>query len=339
MKKTHIIRLTCVVAVMAIANLIYWPPRTNYLRTSAEPPPTSQRRIFERIMQREKPRIILLGNSILGYGVDERKFESGVGKYIRVLHFGGGASAWWYLTLKNILLAAPQKPQMVAIFFRDHYLTDPTFRVTGYYKQYIDWMTTESEPVLDRLAYQADQSPMIRFVSRWIPLYQQKNRLTSLFQKSVKSAATAFFPRSAGDSADAAIDRFFADQNMDRVLLTARQLSVESVSSDRQYDFDDQVKKSFLPYMIQDAAKNNVQLVFVRMKRRRDAGPDRQPQKLIEYTAKLKDYLQEHHCPFLDFTDDPRITLDLYADGDHFSTRGKEVFTPILIEAMKPLIK
>jgi hypothetical protein len=335
----HFYRFILAMAVLLGANLLFWPPQKNYLRGNTDPPPGSQRRIYENYMRQIKPQIILMGNSILGYAVDGQMFTDFVRtKRVGKFKMGGGETAWWYMVLKNVILAAPEKPQMVAIFFRDHYLTDPTYRTGGEFKQYIDWMASDSEPVLDRLAYQPNLSPTSRFFAQWCPLYQQKNRLNPRFQQAVKSFTASLLPGQKNPSPDAAIENLFDEKNMDNRLLTVRQLAAESVSDVSQYDFDKQVQKSFLPYMIEEADKYHVKLVFVRMKRRRDVVPGQQPEALVQYNEKLKRYLNEKGCYFVDFTDDPRITENLYDVGDHFSKHGMQVFTPMLVDAMTPFI-
>jgi hypothetical protein len=336
----HFYRFILAMAILLAANLLYWPPQKNYIRGKAAPPPDSQKVIYEQYMRQIKPQIILLGNSILGYAVDGRMFTDMIqNKRVGKFKMGGGETAWWYMVLKNVILTAPQKPQMVAIFFRDHYLTDPTYRSGGEFKQYIDWMASDSEPVLDRLAYQTNLSPMSRFFAQCSPLYQQKSRLNPRIQQTVKSFAASILPGKKNPTPDAAIENLFDEKNMDNRLLTARQLAAESVADENQYDFDKQVQKSFLPYLIEEADKYHVKLVFVRMKRCRDVVPGQQPEALVRYIEKLKTYLNEKGCSFIDFTNDPRITEDLYGAGDHFSDHGMKSFTPMLVDAMLPMIR
>ena len=48
-------------------------------------------------MEQDAAEVILLGNSILSWGVDIEQFESLTGRNTEMLWAGASASAWWYL--------------------------------------------------------------------------------------------------------------------------------------------------------------------------------------------------------------------------------------------------
>jgi hypothetical protein len=273
-------------------------------------------------------------------GVDEKEFSRFTAAQTIKVWSGGGASAWWYLALKNVILKANYKPQIVMLFFRDHFLTDPTYRVTGKYKQIIDAVAEQNEPVLDRLAYLRQMNAAAYFLFRYCPLYRQRDNIKNQLETTVKDKVVSSMAGLEQGMADQAIKRLFDEKNLDKELLTIRQLAAESAGSNKLYNFPQELDKSFLPHMIKMAKQNNIQLVFVRMKKRRDIEPNSQPKALQKYIKNLEDYLAQNRVVFIDFTDDKRIKIEHYGSGDHLSrSGGRQLFTKILTEKMLPVIQ
>lgn len=317
-----------------VVNALVGPPQKNVFEHSPTVNP-----YWQRAIKQTKPKVILLGNSMLDNGVDPALLSQLTQSRTLKIHSGGSASATWYLWLKNIVATASHKPQCVVIFFRDYYLTQPRFRVTGKYKKVIDAVATQKEPTLDRLAYLNGMDPLSYFLYRYCPLFQKKQELKTRAETAMKETMAQQFLGLEPSEADKAIKHVFRNRNMTPSLLTTRQLEVESTQKSSHYNFETKIKKSFLPHMIEIAKKNNIKLMFVRVKRRRDAEHKVEPAGLINYTKKLKNYLKDKGLPLLDYTHDDRITLDYFADGDHLSkTKGKKLFTQLLAEKMIPLL-
>ena len=92
--------------------------------------------------------------------------------------------------------------------------------------------------------------------------------------------------------------------------------------------------------MIELAERNDIKLMFVRVKRRKDAEDKPQPQPLQQYAKDLKQYLNRNNIPLFDFTSDQRITLEYFGAGDHLSkSKGQQFFTRLLAEEMKKYLK
>jgi len=115
------IRAACALLVIALANFISWSP--NDVLVEHKPPleNTIRRKWFERKLEEVQPKIVLLGNSIMDEGVDEKAFSKLTATQTIKIWDGGSASAWWYLALKNVIVEANHKPQIVLLFFRDHF--------------------------------------------------------------------------------------------------------------------------------------------------------------------------------------------------------------------------
>ena len=95
--------------------------------------------------------------------------------------------------------------------------------------------------------------------------------------------------------------------------------------------------KSFLPTIIQMTRDNNVQLLLVRVKKRREVEGLPTPAGLDDYTHDLKQWCDSEQVPLIDFSDEPQLKLEHYADGDHLNREdGRTLFTQLLAERLKP---
>jgi hypothetical protein len=334
------IRAACALLVVAIANFIFWPPNDVLVKHKPQYENTVRITWFERNLVVIKPKIVFLGNSIMDEAIDEREFSRLTATQTIKIWYGGSASAWWYLALKNVILKAPHKPQIVVLFFRDHFLTDPTYRATGKHKQKIDAVAEQSEPVLDRLTYLDNMNAVIYLLFRYCPLYQQRDKIKNQLETIVKDRFVCGLTGLEQGMPDRAIERLFDEKNLNKELLTIRQIAAESAGSNELYNFPQELDRSFLPHMIKMSKQNNIQLVFVRTKRRRDVEPNKQPKALQKYIKNLEDYLAKNRVVFIDFTDDKRIKIEHYGSGDHLSrSGGRQLFTKILTEKMLPIIQ
>ncbi len=68
---------------------------------------------YARKIDAVRPGILLLGNSVLDWGVDEHLLGELLGTPVLKIGIGGSASAWWYLLVKNVLPAANHRPDVL----------------------------------------------------------------------------------------------------------------------------------------------------------------------------------------------------------------------------------
>ena len=327
-------RAACVIVLMLEAAMILQP---------SEQGPEKRRTLsatFRKELGVTAPEVVFLGNSVLAYSTDASLFTELSGRRAFCVSRGGSASAWWYLALKNVILKTPERPQWVVVFFRDRVLTDPGFRTTGQYKRAIDEIATSREPILDRLAYRGTMNSVTYFLLRHCPLYQRRDAIKRRIDSHIKKKATALLGGTGSGDAYRALRRVFAETNMDDRLLTMSQLTAEARLTREDGRFAEQLSRSFLPHMIALARENEVRIAFVRMKRRRDAATNREPAALRSYMQALRTYLAENGAPLVDFTQDPRITLDLYGAGDHLRSipAVRHHFTELLVERLTPIL-
>src|SRR5918993_4526798 len=73
--------------------------------------------------------LVVIGDSMAGTRVDPAVLEGLSGRRVFAILHPGSGSAFWYLALKNWVIASGVRPQAVFIFFRDANLTDVMFRM------------------------------------------------------------------------------------------------------------------------------------------------------------------------------------------------------------------
>jgi len=286
----------------------------------------------QREIASEQPEIILLGNSMLGEGIDEGLFEKLTGLSTYKWASGGSETAYWYVAVKNVIATCSYRPECLLLFFRDAFLTDPTNRVAGKYRDLIEQWTLAEEPLLDRLAYQSETgSRWARALEKAWPLYGSRRRLRNKAEGYLKAAMEAMLGVPSGQIARAA-DTALGDSKLDPERLNELQGAAEETSVPV---FSEVVDRSLLPEIIRVTEDAGIQLILVRVKRRSDAMGIPQEPEMVEYIDALKAYLAERRIRILDFSDDLRIGIDLFAAGDHLDRgNGRPVFTRILAEAL-----
>jgi hypothetical protein len=285
------------------------------------------------------PDYVFIGNSMLQTRIDERVLEDALGaRCCYILWTGGAESAWMHQALKNIALGAAHRPKTVFIFFRDAFLTQPTYRATDRYWWKIEHLSHADEPELNRAMTLSRtwQEELEYRLGELYPVQRLRDKATgtlSWLASEVVTPGRVRYGGSAGQKYDALFD-------LDKM----RSIEADDTAFQEQdlseFDFDAQVGHSLLPSMIRLAKEAHVDLVFIRVQRRPTAvGPPPQRPELKAYTQKLRAYLAQSGVGFYDFTGDPELTLDHYLDGDHIRPEWKAQSTQLFMRRLEAAFK
>lgn len=274
---------------------------------------------FNHIRARQ-PEFVLIGDSLLGYSIDQNVLEQEIGgRKTEILWHGGAASAAWYLYLKNFVAGAGVHPRRVFLFIHDDVLTDPEFRTTGKHAVLLQALRREREPLVDRLTDDPSRKWWLRrLVSKLYPAdanrlhYQQKidawmRRLVTLNRKrarALEANANAVFD----------VPKLRTDQPI--------------VAPETRRSFDEALASSFLPHIIEIARAGGYAITFVRPKKREGPYADFDDTPAMkQYYGALKAYLQKNGCELFDMTHDPAITSDMFSDNSHIGPWATTAFT------------
>jgi len=252
-----------------------------------------------------------------------------------ILWEGGAMSAVWHLMLQNVVVASGIKPKAIFIFFRNTFLTEPFFRTEGNYRDLLKTFGAENDTAVQEVLRRKGKikASIQQHIEFLYPVLHNKKKH---FLFSVADIMTSLADLCGFSFTLAEVNEFFS-QN------TLRSIPDDGENNDSNqsfnYDFNDAVKNSFLPYIIGIARKNSIDLIFARVQQRPlYNGPPHQSTELRNYTRELRHYLEKHDCDFFDFTGHPELTLDMYGLGDHIDKNQREKYTGIFVKTVKSLL-
>jgi hypothetical protein len=286
-------------------------------------------------LQRMNPGAVVIGDSMAGTRIDERLLWRLSGVAVAPLLQPGSGSAFWYLALKNWVVASGIKPRVVFIFFRDTNLTDVMFRLDDQFRWSLDMVAGDREDALTDIVQAALDGPFYA-VHRAVERVYRVDGARRIAEPFIARAPARWIAGSAeaqGRLLDYANQRFGLDHL--RVMEAADMAAAEAGT-----DFAASLKRSVLPLMLQEAQRGGFKLCFVRVQRRPvgDRPPVQSP-ALRKYVRDLRDYVQAHGAILHDDTGDPAITLDMYADGDHIAKHARTAYTRLFYARLRVLFR
>ena len=110
-------------------------------------------------LQRMNPGYVVIGDSMAGTRINERLLTELTGQPVAPLLQAGTGPVFWYLALKNWVIASGVKPRAVFIFFRDTNLTDTMFRLDEQFRWSLDMVAAEREDELNGVVASVLEGP------------------------------------------------------------------------------------------------------------------------------------------------------------------------------------
>jgi hypothetical protein len=277
-----------------------------------------------------KPAWVVIGDSMAGSRIDPALLASLTGGVTAPLLYAGSGPAWWYLVLKNWVIASAIHPKAVIVFFRDTNLTNVLFRIDATWS--LDTAALDREDALNAVVARRRGSLFYQ-VRDWFERVYQTAPVRRWIEPAMSEwPARVLFPYRKPRAAfmERLNDRFSLEH------LRPMDAADMQATEDREADFDAFVDKSALPLMLRDARQAGMTLILVRVQRRPIGGhPPFESPALRRYVAKLKGYVEAQGGVFMDDTGDPGQTLDLYEDGDHLSREGRRRYTELFASRLR----
>jgi hypothetical protein len=281
-------------------------------------------------LRRMQPDFVVIGDSMAGSRIDPALFTRVSGRSVAPLLYAGSGPAWWYLVLKNWVIASGIHPQAVFVFFRDTNLTNVLFRIDATWA--LDTAAQAREDDLNAVVARRRGNPFYEvraFVDELYAATEVRRWIEPLVNEW---PARLLFPyrRQREAFLQGANDRFGLDH------LRPMEAADMQATEDREADFAEFVDKSELPLLLRDARQAGLRLVLVRVQRRPVGGrPPDQSLALQRYVRALRAYVEARGAALVDDTGDPAETLDLYEDGDHLSHEGRRRYTERFAERIR----
>jgi hypothetical protein len=334
-----ILYLSLILAALLVLNVILpqWLP-IRYPRALGPVFSADVRMSYQTQIQKEKPEVILLGNSVINSGIDLQLFERIINRKTVKFSNPGTASAYWYLLMKSNIVTSNPPPGYLLIFFLDNLLTSPELGVTGAYQVMIDEVAGENEEVLLQKAYLNQINPVESYLDSHLPVFGERDTLKEKIDNRLKYSLPFAVENCDKTCLDAALDQTFTQLNMIQDNFAQTTVNVDPWSG-RAWDFDTLVDKSFIPDMIQLANEKGIQLIFIREKNAKVMNLSDESADMRRYFQEMAAYLSKHGIYFFDFAHESALTLDMFRDGMHLGPAGQQIFTRLVAERFSALIR
>jgi hypothetical protein len=283
-----------------------------------------------KVVHKNQPEVVLIGNSMLKTRVSSQVFNKNFGKRTITMPMGGSGSTRWYLLLKNSVFPATDRVRQVVIFFRDHEIIDPLFRVTNQHRYSVERMKVGKELEL-REVQRASQNWQ---EAAWEWLFEHSWVIQ--VHRAVRSSFTVvairdWFPNPARAHLKALTKSRFEIEN----LRTDLNFEPEVLGRAPTRDLKTAIEKSLLPKIVELTRKHKAQLVLYRVSRR--PGVDEVSK---DYIDALRAYSKEQGIKYIEEAElFGQLPLDWYADGDHISATVKKKYSKSFAEKLKEGLK
>ena len=296
------------------------------VRGAFEPEPIEQ-------LAAMQPGSVAIGDSMAGTRIHTTRLAELTGQPSAPILQAGSGSAYWYLALKNWVIASGARPRFVLVFFRDTNLTDVMFRLDEGFRWNIDRVASDREDELN--AAIAARAGAIRYRARAAVSRTYASERVKLW---LEPAFTGRLGRALIPSRRQ-YREFVNQMNARFDFQHMREFEAADYVSagDSGTDFHRYVDRSVLPLMLRDARQAGITLCLVRVQRRPIGNrPPEQSPALRRYVTDLKQYVESRGAIFIDDTGDPFITLEMYDDGDHGNPAWSARYTEHLYERLRP---
>jgi hypothetical protein len=276
-------------------------------------------------LQTMQPEFVLVGDSMAGSRVDATHLTILLNyRTVAPIYYAASGSAFWYLALKNWIVASQVRPTLVVFFFRDENLTDPMFRVSGSYRAGLDRVAHEREPVLNEILAMHTQGAWYRVHAALDSIYRY-DAVRAWVEPGFTSFPVSLVvrPRSRSQLLEKMNTELFGLQALRRMAAADMEHADEAA-----FDFARNMPRSVLPEIFNVARHGGIRLAFVRVQRRPEGGkPPVQSPALQRYVKDLKAYVEANGGLFADDWGDPDQPLSMYSDGDHISPDFRVKYT------------
>lgn len=278
----------------------------------------------------KRPDVVFLGNSMLNTRADRKLLARLLApNRIAFVTAGGSRSLVWYFMLKNFAADFKPPPKLAVIFYRDFDFNVPDEATGGKRgREARAFMRPGDEALMAEI-----QGAEYNDVESWLEALEPEAYARSRREKLLGIALSlATVGRVSKLDIQAAHEVAFDFDKLRPGVMDAGGLANDALDLDRKI-FTDDPQENLLSRFHSVAAAHGIRLCFFRVKRRPDAaGLAPSSPELTRYTADLKAWLEERGHVLVDETDDPRLTLALYHDGDHLAKFAMSDWTRIFAE-------
>lgn len=287
---------------------------------------------------KKRPDIVMIGNSMLNSRIDKSLINHLIAPNVAsFVAEGGTRSAVWWFMLKNFVGQLPNPPKLVFIFYRDYDFTSPGMHLDGEYLRVArTFMKPDDQELLDQAKKNASAGTPSA-LAFYLP-----DALSQHVRGRISDLAIDIGSAGQGREGDTVLqerlNNLFDFDNLRPDILDAGGVANDIIPADTKV-FSVDPANSFLGLFNDFAHERKIQLVFYRVKRRPDSrNVVFQEPELRAYTASFQEWAESEGHRLIDETEDPRLTLSMYHDGDHLARGSRPEYTRIFVERIRSLL-
>lgn len=286
----------------------------------------------------KRPNMVMIGNSMLNSRIDKALFNQLIAPNVAsFVAEGGTRSAVWWFMLKNFVGPLTTQPKLVFIFYRDYDFTSPGMHLDGEYLRVArTFMKPDDQKTLDQAKKNlgVDTPSALAF---YLP-----DALSQYVRGRISDLAIDIGSAGQGREGDTVLqeklNKLFEFDNLRPDILDAGGVANDIIPADTKV-FSLDAANSFLGLFNDFAHERKIQLIFYRVKRRPDSrNVVIQDAELRAYTAAFREWAESQGHRLIDETEDPRLTLSMYHDGDHLARGAMQEYTRIFVERIRSLL-
>lgn len=222
---------------------------------------------MEARVRDENPEVVLIGNSMVGRGVDLKLLGENLGARLTTLHVNGTRAPTWYLVLKNRVFAQGHRPHAVLIVGASSAMVGN--QIEGYGGLAHNAHRGPVEEVVDAKTSGNQPGP-----AQWKWAKLRRDQLRANILDSIRRWTTSmvFANAIAADGAadpDAwaktQLEEVFGDAAAMRNVTPSRVIPVVEIETQEEQTEDTDVEDTFIPDLVKLAAEHDARIVFVRV--------------------------------------------------------------------------
>jgi hypothetical protein len=296
----------------------------------------------ESLLNRERKgqaEMAILGNSMVYCRLDQKYLKRKLEPITATLIYKGGSrTLLWFLWMKNILGDCQPPPKLVFLFYRDYDFTNLKLHITGDHLDSIRHLMRDGDETYLRIARGMSTESGWK---RWMNDHYAATAINKKVRRKIGDTAfdVAAIPGARQDhEVKEHVDAMFDLDRLRSDALDADAVANDSIDAAME-SFTTDPAKTLLPHYVTVARALGIKLVFYRVKRRPDASQvTPQTEQLRKYTADFKAWAEREGHIHVDETDDPRITLEMFRDGDHLHKEAYRAYSDLFIERISALL-
>ena len=291
------------------------------------------------VLQHDPPEVVLIGNSMVYCRLNIHYLPDLMAPLsVETIAEGGTRSLQWFLWLKNHVVATQPHAKVVFLFYRDYDFHRANFRVSGKFLNEIRRTMREGDQAYLRLARGQSQGWGVK---GWLEDRFDTIPLNSHCRSKVEDTAmdaAALLTGGTDKKIEAKVSKVFDLLELRRDVQDAGIAENDNPILEKT-QFSADPGKNYLSHFASVAGEHGIKLVFYRVRRRPDeTNHVEQTDLLRQYTADFKAWAESLGHAHVDETDDERITLEMFRDGDHLYRESYDAYTEMFYQRVKHLL-